>query len=130
VGSGRFTLELSSVREIIPCRRMTRLPGASRFVAGLMNVRGTVVTVVDLGARLGEPSSVRADASVMLVDQGGKVVGVAVDEVMDVQGLGDGALEAPTAGGTMDGVVKAVARLGDEVLVVLDLEAILKDILL
>ena len=50
-------VELSSVREIIPCRKATRLPGAPPFVIGLINLRGSIITVLDLGVRLdGEAS--------------------------------------------------------------------------
>ena len=47
-----YGCDIEAVREIIPYRRATRLPGAPPFVQGLVNLRGTIVTVLDLGARL------------------------------------------------------------------------------
>ena len=45
--------ELEGVREIIPYCRATRLPGAPSYVTGLINLRGSIITVLDLGLRLG-----------------------------------------------------------------------------
>ncbi|HEU4641819.1 MAG TPA: chemotaxis protein CheW, partial [Gemmatimonadaceae bacterium] len=71
------------MREIIPFRRATRLPGAPPYVAGLMNVRGIIVTVLDIGVRLDATAPDRTTGSVMLIEHGTKVVGAAVDEVLD-----------------------------------------------
>src|SRR5678815_3952238 len=52
LAGGSYGIELDAVREIIPFRRATRLPGAPAHVSGLVNVRGAIVTVIDLGAQL------------------------------------------------------------------------------
>ena len=74
---------LGSVREIIQMQPMTALPGAPRQVRGLINLRGTIVTVLDATmSEYGVPSS--ADASILLVERGSRVAGVVVDEVHDI----------------------------------------------
>jgi len=77
---------------LIPARlAATRLPGAPSYVHGLINLRGTIVTVVDLGARLeATHERVAGEGSIMLVSMPGstRVVGVAVQEVMDVRVVG------------------------------------------
>jgi purine-binding chemotaxis protein CheW len=75
---------LGSVREIIPMQQMTTLPGAPRQVRGLINLRGTIVTVLDATmSEYGVPSTA-PEASILLVERGSRVAGVVVDEVHDI----------------------------------------------
>ncbi|MEP6689637.1 MAG: chemotaxis protein CheW, partial [Gemmatimonadaceae bacterium] len=80
----RHAIALASAAEVLPARALTRYPGAPRSIAGLTNVRGTVVTVIDLGARLHEQSSNRPNGSILLVTYRGRPVGLAVDDVVDI----------------------------------------------
>src|ERR671912_28571 len=77
-----YGCDIEAVREIIPYRRATRLPGAPPFVQGLINLRGTIVTVLDLGTRLDPARPPMREGSIILATHGTHVVGVAVDEVM------------------------------------------------
>jgi chemotaxis signal transduction protein len=75
---------LGAVREIIPLKPVTPLPGAPRQVLGLINLRGTIVTVLDATmSEYGVPSSAPT-ASILLVERGTRVAGVVVDEVHDI----------------------------------------------
>jgi purine-binding chemotaxis protein CheW len=120
VGGRVFGSELEVVREIIPCRSATRLPGAPAYVAGLINLRGTLVTVVDLGLRLGGAAVDRETGSIVIVEHGAKLAGLAVDEVSDVQSLDAADLEAAAGSEGDGGIVRGVGRAGGETVVVLD----------
>ncbi len=75
---------LGAVREVIPLTPVTPLPGAPRQVLGLINLRGTIVTVLDATmSEYGMPSSAPT-ASILLVERGTRVAGVVVDEVHDI----------------------------------------------
>jgi chemotaxis signal transduction protein len=75
---------LGSVREIIPLKPVTPLPGSPAQVCGLINLRGTIVTVLDATmSEYGVPSS-EPTASILLVELGTRVAGVVVDEVHDI----------------------------------------------
>jgi purine-binding chemotaxis protein CheW len=75
---------LGSVREVIPLKPVTPLPGSSAQVCGLINLRGTIVTVLDATmSEYGVPSSAPT-ASILLVELGTRVAGVVVDEVHDI----------------------------------------------
>jgi purine-binding chemotaxis protein CheW len=143
VGKLVCAAEVDAVREILPRLPTTRIPGAPPVVAGLVNVRGTLVTVVEGWRALGQPepppSAGSADApagsTVLLQVAGGgnhALIGFTVDEVMDLLAVGAGTLEE-RAGGGLAGVdpmlVRAVGRRGDDVVVVLDLAALLGPIL-
>ncbi|MDQ3698680.1 MAG: chemotaxis protein CheW [Gemmatimonadota bacterium] len=129
LGEELHAIDLHDVREIIPLRRTTRLPGAPDYVAGLVNVRGTVITVIDLAVRLGGTPAA-AGASVMLVEHGAQVVGVAVDEVMEVQRFGPAQIEPPGPEHAAAGVASGLGHSGDSIVIVLDIHAIIRHVLL
>lgn len=123
-------VELGTVREIIPARRPTRLPGAGPYVSGLVNVRGTIVTVIDLGARLGRAdTSAVGTGSIVLIEHGAKLVGVAVDEVQDVRLTAELELETEAEALVPGGAVRALGRLDGEVVALLDIHDIIGQVL-
>lgn len=123
-------VELGTVREIIPARRPTRLPGAGPYVSGLVNVRGTIVTVIDLAARLGRGDAPAAGTgSIVLIEHGAKLVGVAVDEVLDVRRTAELELETEAEALVPGGAVRAVGRLDGEVVALLDIHDIIAQVL-
>ncbi len=85
--------DIADVREIVPITATTRLPGAPRHVRGLINLRGSLVTVIDAALCLYGVPAVDTEASILLVDRGGRVAGVIVDNVFDMQALADDEVE-------------------------------------
>ncbi len=126
-----YGCDIGAVREIIPWRRATRLPGAPPHVQGLINLRGTIVTVLDLGARLdaAHPPMRDVGGSIVLVEHGARVVGVAVDEVLDVQAIAEERIEQ-AAGDTRGGVVRGLGHRGDDVVVLIDIQMLVTQVLL
>jgi purine-binding chemotaxis protein CheW len=81
------------VREIVPITATTRLPGAPSYVRGLINLRGTLITVMDAALCLYGVEADDALASILLVEHSGRVAGVIVDNVFDIQSLPASELE-------------------------------------
>ena len=79
--------DIDDVREIVPITPTTRLPGAPAYVRGLINLRGSLVTVMDAALCLYGVPAVDAEASILLVERNGRVAGVIVDNVFDMQSL-------------------------------------------
>jgi purine-binding chemotaxis protein CheW len=108
-GGRVFAIDAGAVREILPATPPTRVPGSPAAVRGLVNVRGTLVTVVDaavaVGARAtpssGEAGNGTVGPTLVLVEQGPRAIGLIVDDVLDLISVGDSAL---TAGGPFPGV--------------------------
>jgi purine-binding chemotaxis protein CheW len=121
-------IELEIVREILPPSLATRLPGAPAFVRGLINVRGTVITVIDLVARVGERPA-RPDGPIMLIEHQGKVVGVAVDEVIEVQPLPPEGWATPVGDLLPGGIVYAMGEIDSQAVLLLDIRALLTNVL-
>jgi purine-binding chemotaxis protein CheW len=122
--------EIGAVREIIPFRRATRLPGAPAFVTGLINLRGSIVTVLDLSLRLGGRPTDPDTGSIILAEAGTKIVGLGVDQLRDVQRVPRSAIEpaGDEAGG--DGLVCGILRVADDLAVLLDVGRIVGHALL
>jgi purine-binding chemotaxis protein CheW len=127
-GDRMFGCPISAVREIVPQRRATRLPGAPPAVQGLINLRGTIVTVIDLLLWLGGDHAAASDGSIVLVDHGPRVAGVAVDEVLDVQMVAPDDVAGTV--GTRDGAVSGMGRLGDTVVILLDITSLVRQALI
>src|SRR4051794_9156065 len=87
VGASLYGCDIADAREIIPLRPATRLPGAPAFVRGLINIRGTIVTVMDLGLRLDPKRGPTKAGSILVVRHNDRVVGLIVDRVEDVRAL-------------------------------------------
>lgn len=80
----RHCATLGSVREVIPVQPATPLPGAPRHVRGLINLRGSIVTVLDAAMSEYGVLADDATASILLIERGTRVAGVVVDEVHDI----------------------------------------------
>ena len=122
-----FGADGADVRELIPMGEITRLPGAPVFVRGLINVRGTIVTILDLGVRLDPSAEPAVEGSILLVHHRDRLVGVVVDEVADVRPLEVDPSGASQAAGDL---VRGVATLDGAPVVVLDLAALIRQVLL
>jgi chemotaxis signal transduction protein len=129
VGDLTCAVPVEAAKEIVPFARGTRIPGAIDSVEGLLNVRGVLLTVIDGSRLLGRPSLVD-ERSVLVLDIGGKMVGLAVDKVLDLTTLPASALDGREALPGLDPrVVRAVGRRNDGLFVVLDTEALLAPVL-
>lgn len=82
-----YACPVSAVREVVPLARVARLPGAPVSILGLINVRGSIVTVVNAGELLHPGAPARAQTMVLVVDVGERGVGLAVERVADVRAL-------------------------------------------
>lgn len=92
-GEHRFGLPLDRSREILPPRPLTRLPGCGPEVAGLVGIRGRVLTVFDFGVLLtGRPAAHNPDHRMLVVVVAGKRVAVLVDEIIAVSRESSGVL--------------------------------------
>jgi purine-binding chemotaxis protein CheW len=131
VGSTVYGCDIDDIREIVPFRRATRLPGAPSYVQGLINLRGTIVTVLDLGARLDPSHPPVAEGSIMLVAMPGnnRLVGMAVQEVMDVRVVGDSTDDviADSAG---NDAVRGLAHVDGGTVILLDIHSLVRQVLL
>jgi purine-binding chemotaxis protein CheW len=135
VGGAAYGCDVRCAQEILTARPMTRLPGAPAYVRGLINLRGTIVTVIDLGARLDSTTSTAPDATILLVRHHDRLVGVAVDEVTDVRAVSIGQEPSSETGGASHAwgsrgvLVRGIADVDGESAIILDLESLITHML-
>lgn len=122
-----FGVEVVKVQEVIRYQDMTTIPLASSMVRGLINLRGQIVTAIDMRARLGlpAPSDGNQPMNVVLRTSDG-VVSLLVDEIGDVLELDGREFERPpeTLAGVFREVVLGVYKLDGQLLLLLDVERI------
>lgn len=130
LGNQSFGLDIMAIREIRAWSPTTRLPHVPSYVAGVVNLRGTVLPVIDLAARLGwEPTS-PTDRHVIIVAQiNNQLRGLIVDAVSDIVTAQDEDIQPPPATST-DAVVPYLEGLvaqEDRMVMVLDLPGLTAD---
>lgn len=117
-----------AVRDVLTAQAITRIPLAPPEVAGSLNLRGRIVTAIDLRRRLGLPPST-ADAAGMsvVVERDGELYSLLVDEVGDVVPLprSGRAAKPPTLDPLWREVAADVHRLEDRLVILLDVERVL-----
>lgn len=85
LGGESYAVELLKVKEVITPPEMTPIPKAPAYVCGLMNLRGLVLTVIDLRKKLGiTPHKDSSQNGVIIFDLGERLVGVMVDSIQKV----------------------------------------------
>ncbi len=133
VGGQLFGLDIMAIREIRAWTPVTKLPRVPNYVAGVVNLRGTVLPVVDLAARLGWQETVATPRHAIIVTQvQGQARGLIVDSVSDIVTIAADALQAPPSTSS-DGIVpyiEGLAAIDDQMVMILDLARLNSDVAL
>lgn len=135
LGKETFGLPVDLVQEVLEYTRVTRVPRCPEYLLGILNLRGTIVAVMDLRRRLGIeelPVSVTTRFVVVTLDIDGKETAVAMmaDAVRDVVDIEDDEIDpAPTVTGG-DENLRGVAKLPDRMVMLLKAETLLNEALL
>lgn len=123
IDGAEYVLPASDVLQMESFTSATRVPGTQAYVAGLVQIRGRVVPVVNLRARFGLPDvEPTLDTRVVVVQQGTRVVGLLVDSAREVLSIPPEAFRPPPEVVTeqASGFVKAVAQVGGRLVMLID----------
>ncbi|MDM8515976.1 chemotaxis protein CheW [Desulfobacterales bacterium HSG16] len=122
-----FTVNVHNVREILEYVKITRMPDAPSFMRGLINVRGSVIPVIDLRQKFGFGRIERKTSTRIIVleierDVGRLVIGALADSVKEVIELSSGQIEPPPDMGTRwkKDYICGVVRYNDEFIMLLN----------
>lgn len=126
--SGRLSgFPIESVEEVLQMVALTPIPDAPGFVAGAINLRGSVLPVVDMAALIGEETApYTLDTPIIVVRRGEDRLGLVVDSVHDVSALSREDIDAPSDMFPARRLLAGVARTGDGLLMLYDLERVLE----
>jgi len=132
LAGGEYAIAVLRVREIIEHETVTRVPSTPAFVRGVINLRGSVVAVVDLARKFGLPESpVTKRTCIVIVEveseNGRMVMGVLADAVNQVVEFRPEEIEAPPSFGTPVRVdyLRGLGKLGSEFVLILDTDRVL-----
>ena len=125
LGEYFFGIDILQVQEIIRRLSFTRIPLAPSLIEGLVNLRGQIVTAIDLRQRIGLPTRPEGKSPthvVVRIEDGS--ASLLVDEIGDMMELGDESFEAPpdTIQGPARELISGVYKLENRLLLVLDID--------
>lgn len=124
----KYAFRIERIQEIITPGRITAIPEVPAYVAGVSNLRGTIIPVVDLRLLFGLPErTIDADTRTIVVNVGSRIMGCTVDTVSQVIRINaDQVHPAPAAvaaGGPR--YIEGFARVNDDLLILLDVDNLL-----
>ncbi len=127
LGAERYGVDIATVYEIIRYQPITAVPRAPAFVEGIINLRGRIIPVVDLRARLGLTTSEMTKATrIVVAETAGTRVGLIVDGVSEVLMVSGDAVE-PTnelVAGVDAASLRGIAKLGGRLIILLALDGL------
>jgi purine-binding chemotaxis protein CheW len=130
LGDEQYGIEILRVQEIKGYSGITPIPNTPPHIRGVMNLRGTVIPVVDLRARFHLPSRTYDKFTVIIVvTVGSRIIGLVVDAVSDVLDIGRNEIRpAPDLGHRGDtGFISGMAHVGENLVVLLDIATLLSE---
>ncbi len=124
IGGQDFGVEILDVNEIVGLQTITEVPDVPNYVKGMINLRGTVIPVIDVRLRFGmEPREYDPRTCVVVVTVEGATVGLVVDRVNEVGAFPEGTISAPPSGGERklgSEYISGMGKHGEHVTILLD----------
>lgn len=128
IGKHQFGLDVKSVRDVFKTSKITSVPKARKEVYGVLNLRGKIVTVIDMYSLLGLDVSLKVEEPMyIVVEYHGESYALQIDKVGDVQSLNKDTFEENPRTMTSDwkGISKGIHKLPSDLLIILNVNSIL-----
>ena len=123
-----YAIEITKVQEIILMGEITRVPQTPDYIKGLINLRSTVIPIVDLRLRFGLPQERTGDETrIMVVNVAGRTIGIIVDAVSEVLRISRDQIAPPppTVAGLGQEYLTGLVKLENRLLILLNVDRIL-----
>lgn len=128
LASESYGVDIAAVSTIIRMQEITEIPRSPSFVEGVINLRGSIIPVIDLRKRFGLPVGEATKASrIVVVEAAGQMIGMIVDAVVETLRLSRDAVEPPSPIVTSvdSEYIRGVGKLEDRLVILLDLDKVL-----
>ena len=125
-----YGIDINAVSEIIRMKDITKVPRTAEFVEGVINIRGKVITVVDMRKRFGLADVEQTkDSRIVVVDINGLNIGMVVDAVNEVMRISESSVEPPSSVIIPEesDYLRGIAKLADKMIILLDLNRVLTE---
>ncbi len=130
VGEALCGIDILNIQEINKQTEVTEVPQSPEYVKGVLNLRGRIVTVIDLGEKIGLSSiSMNKDNRNVIVDSHDEHIGLLVEKISDVMTADPSTIEPPPAniGGIQGKYFSGVFKTKNSLVGILDIETALQD---
>ena len=128
LGDEEYGIDILKVQEIRGYENPTRIANAPHFLKGVINLRGTIVPIVDLRLRFGcDLSEYNTFTVTIVLHIGSRTIGAVVDSVSDVMEIpADAVRPAPEMNSAIDAAyIRGLAQVGERMVILLDIESLL-----
>jgi purine-binding chemotaxis protein CheW len=122
LGEEEYALPITQVQEIIRYTEPRAVASEAAWIRGVISLRGKIIPVCDLTARLGLSTEHAGTQNIVVVETAAGTAGVIVDDVQEVLTVEAEQLEPVPAGGTE--VIEAICKVGDRLVVLLNADGI------
>lgn len=130
VGNALFGMDILKVQEINKSLDMTSVPQAPEYVKGILNLRGQIVTIIDLGIKLGlSKIEIGPETRNIIVNSKNEYIGLLVERIGDVERSSEDKIEAPPAniGGVKAKFFEGVCKKENRLIGILNVEKVLSE---
>lgn len=129
IAGEQYAIEIEKIVEIVTQRPITRIPNADASVVGIISLRGTIVTLVDVRRKLRHPAATGENglARIVVIDMANETIGFVVDRVLRVVKIAPSEVEPhPVVHSTeLEEAVRGVFRVAGALTILLDLDKLL-----
>lgn len=130
IGNEYYGVDICKIKEINRMTEITKVPRAPEFIEGVINLRGTVIPVINLRTKVRMPKKAYdKDTRIIIVELSGRTIGFIVDGVREVLRIPDTLLDPPPAlaVGRRADYITHVAKLEDDLVILMDPEKVLSN---
>ncbi|MEG6615474.1 chemotaxis protein CheW [Peptococcaceae bacterium 1198_IL3148] len=122
----KYALPIQETQEIIRMTDVTRIPNANYYLEGIINLRGTILPVINLNRRLGLMEKEADDETrIVVVENNSQKVGMIVDSVLEVGRFNESEIEPASMMGSDAEYLRGVVKKEDQLWLLLDLNNVL-----
>lgn len=127
---GNYAISIDQVKEIKTVDSFTKIPRSKSYVKGVMNLRGSLIPIIDVKAKIGASNSNTSDSSkqrILITDVNETLTGLLVDEVNEVLRVNVKDVEPAPQGLFEINYIKGIAKIDEKLVILIDASEFLKD---
>lgn len=126
IGKDEFGIDIARIVEILKRQKVFQLPNFPDFVAGVINLRGEVIPVIDLRRRFGV-EDIRGKERIVVIRFGREKIGLTVDDIKEIINLDPSEISSPPSifRGLKTEYINGIGRRNERIIVILNLDSIL-----
>jgi len=132
VGDSVYAVDIQSVREVVETKNIAKLPRENSYIKGIMNLRGRIVTLINLSEVLGIPTSLKNRESskykvlISMNNNSKGTIGFIVDHVLGVLRVNKSDIEKPPL--SKSGIIKGIVKSDKNLIVILDIGRLISNL--